>query len=158
MIDHRVSSSARSDPASRQGRLCRAQPLDHAEEQGAEPPAAPLLFAKFPTSLIGPGDLIVIPRIVTKCDYEAELGVVLGATVKDVSKENASEAVAGHVVANDVQPATCSSATGQWTRGSHLTRSAPSGRSFPRLRCLTRTLSADSRAPERRDGAGDSTT
>ena len=50
---------------------------DHAEEQGAELPEAPLLFAKFTTSLIGPGDPIVIPGLVTKCDYEAELGVVL---------------------------------------------------------------------------------
>ena len=57
---------------------------DHAEEQGAELPAAPLLFAKFTTALIGPGDPIVIPSIVTRCDYEAELGVVLGATVRNV--------------------------------------------------------------------------
>ena len=57
----------------------------------------------YPTALIGPGDPIVIPQIVTKCDYaEAELGVVLGATVRGVSKENALEAVVGYVVANDV--------------------------------------------------------
>jgi 2-keto-4-pentenoate hydratase/2-oxohepta-3-ene-1,7-dioic acid hydratase in catechol pathway len=54
---------------------------DHAEEQGAELPAAPLLFAKFTTSLIGPGDPIVIPAIVRKFDYEAWLGVVIGTTV-----------------------------------------------------------------------------
>src|SRR4029450_5133275 len=75
---------------------------DHAEEQGAELPAPPPLSAKFPPSLIGPGDPIVIPPIVTKCDYEAELGVVIGTTVRGVSKENALEAVAGYVVANDV--------------------------------------------------------
>ena len=46
---------------------------DHAEEQGAELPAEPLLFAKFPNALIGPGEPIVIPPLVTKCDYEAEL-------------------------------------------------------------------------------------
>ena len=62
---------------------------DHAEEQGAELPSAPLLFAKFTTTLIGPGDPIVIPPLVTKCDYEAELGVVIGTTVRGVSKENA---------------------------------------------------------------------
>jgi len=90
---------------------------DHAEEQGAELPNAPLLFAKFPTSLIGPGDAIVIPPIVTKCDYEAELGVVLGATVKQVSKENAFEAVAGYVVANDVSARDLQFGDGQWTRG-----------------------------------------
>jgi len=90
---------------------------DHAEEQGAELPAAPLLFAKFTTSLIGPGDPIVIPPIVTKCDYEAELGVVIGMTVRGVSKENAFEAVAGYVVANDVSARDLQFSDGQWTRG-----------------------------------------
>ena len=75
---------------------------DHAEEQGVDLPEAPLLFAKFTTSLIGPGEPIVIPSLVTKCDYEAELGVVIGTTVRNVSRENALEAVAGYVVANDV--------------------------------------------------------
>ena len=45
---------------------------DHAEEQGAELPREPLLFAKWTTALIGPGEAIVIPPLVTKCDYEAE--------------------------------------------------------------------------------------
>ena len=90
---------------------------DHAEEQGADLPAAPLLFAKFTSALIGPGDPIVIPSIVTKCDYEAELGVVLGSTVTRVSKENALEAVAGYVVANDVSARDLQFGDGQWTRG-----------------------------------------
>src|SRR3989304_8125555 len=90
---------------------------DHAEEQGVELPSAPLFFAKSTTALIGPGDPIVIPPGVTKCDYEAELGVVIGATVKGVSKENALEAVAGYVVANDVSARDLQFADGQWTRG-----------------------------------------
>jgi 2,4-diketo-3-deoxy-L-fuconate hydrolase len=90
---------------------------DHAEEQGVELPAAPLFFAKYTTSLIGPGDAIVIPSVVQKADYEAELGVVIGATVKRVSKENAFEAVAGYVVANDVSARDLQFADGQWTRG-----------------------------------------
>ena len=53
---------------------------DHAEEQGVDLPKAPLFFAKYTTSLIGPGDPIVIPPVVEQCDYEAELGVVIGAT------------------------------------------------------------------------------
>src|ERR671917_2626279 len=61
---------------------------DHAEEQGAELPEEPLLFEKWPNALIGPGDPIVIPPLVTRCDYEAELGVVIGETVTRVSKEN----------------------------------------------------------------------
>ena len=104
---------------------------DHAEEQGAALPEAPLLFAKFPTALIGPGDAIVIPPIVTKCDYEAELGVVLGRTVRQVSKENAMEAVAGYVVANDVSARDLQFGDGQWTRGKSPDTFCPVGPLVP---------------------------
>ncbi|HEY7179341.1 MAG TPA: fumarylacetoacetate hydrolase family protein [Gaiella sp.] len=104
---------------------------DHAEEQGAELPQAPLLFAKFTTALIGPGDPIVIPPLVTKCDYEAELGVVLGSTVKGVSKENALEAVAGYVVANDVSARDLQFGDGQWTRGKSPDTFCPVGPLVP---------------------------
>ena len=104
---------------------------DHAEEQGAELPEAPLLFAKFTTALIGPGDAIVIPPIVTKCDYEAELGVVLGRTVRQVSKENAMEAVAGYVVANDVSARDLQFGDGQWTRGKSPDTFCPVGPLVP---------------------------
>jgi 2,4-diketo-3-deoxy-L-fuconate hydrolase len=104
---------------------------DHAEEQGVELPAAPLLFAKFTTSLIGPGDPIVIPPIVAKCDYEAELGVVIGRTVKGVSKENALEAVAGYVVANDVSARDLQFSDGQWTRGKSPDTFCPVGPLVP---------------------------
>jgi 2-keto-4-pentenoate hydratase/2-oxohepta-3-ene-1,7-dioic acid hydratase in catechol pathway len=107
---------------------------DHAEEQGAELPTAPLLFAKFPTALIGPGDPIVVPPIVTKCDYEAELGVVIGAKVKNVSKENALEAVAGYICANDVSARDLQFADGQWTRGKSPDTFCPVGpRLVPRI-------------------------
>jgi 2-keto-4-pentenoate hydratase/2-oxohepta-3-ene-1,7-dioic acid hydratase in catechol pathway len=90
---------------------------DHAEEQGVELPAAPLLFAKWPNTLIGPGEPIVIPPAVTKCDYEAELGVVIGSRVTRVSKENAFEAVRGYICANDVSARDLQFGDGQWTRG-----------------------------------------
>jgi 2-keto-4-pentenoate hydratase/2-oxohepta-3-ene-1,7-dioic acid hydratase in catechol pathway len=104
---------------------------DHAEEQGVELPAAPLFFAKFTTSLIGPGDPIVIPDVVTKCDYEAELGVVLGRTVSRVSRENALEAVAGYVVANDVSARDLQFSDGQWTRGKSPDTFCPVGPLVP---------------------------
>src|SRR6476659_8240090 len=104
---------------------------DHAEEQGTELTAAPLIFANFTTSLIGPGDPIVIPSIVTKCDYEAELGVVLGATVRNVSKENAFEAVAVYVVANDVSARDLQFSDGQWTRGKSPDTFCPVGPLVP---------------------------
>ena len=103
---------------------------DHAEEQGVELPTAPLLFAKFTTSLIGPGEAIVIPPLVTQCDYEAELGVVIGATVRNVSRENALEAVAGYICANDVSARDLQFADKQWTRGKSPDTFCPIG---PRL-------------------------
>jgi 2,4-diketo-3-deoxy-L-fuconate hydrolase len=105
---------------------------DHAEEQGAELPEAPLLFAKWTTALIGPGDAIVIPPIVTKCDYEAELGVVIDASVKGVSKENAFEAVRGYLCANDVSARDLQFGDGQWTRGKSPDSFCPVGPMTPR--------------------------
>jgi 2,4-didehydro-3-deoxy-L-rhamnonate hydrolase len=90
---------------------------DHAEEQGTALPDAPLLFAKWQNALIGPGEPIVIPPIVTKCDYEAELGVLIGERVRDVSVENALEAVAGYICVNDVSARDLQFGDGQWTRG-----------------------------------------
>jgi len=105
---------------------------DHAEEQGVELPQEPLLFAKWPTSLIGPGEAIVIPPIVAKCDYEAELGVVIGSRVKNVSKENAFEAVRGYVCANDVSARDLQFSDGQWTRGKSPDTFCPVGPMVPR--------------------------
>jgi len=104
---------------------------DHAEEQGVELPTAPLLFAKWPNALIGPGDPIVIPPAVTKCDYEAELGVVLGTRVSRVSKENALEAVRGYVCANDVSARDLQFGDGQWTRGKSVDTFCPVGPLVP---------------------------
>ena len=90
---------------------------DHAAEQGVATPEQPLLFAKWPNTLIGPGDPIVLPAITQKPDYEAELGVVIGSRVRNVSVENALEAVAGYICVNDVSARDLQFADGQWTRG-----------------------------------------
>ena len=100
---------------------------DHAAEQGVELPTEPLLFAKWPNTLIGPGEPITVPPLVTKCDYEAELGVVIGATVSRVSKENALEAVRGYVCANDVTARDLQFGDGQWTRGKSVDTFCPIG-------------------------------
>jgi 2-keto-4-pentenoate hydratase/2-oxohepta-3-ene-1,7-dioic acid hydratase in catechol pathway len=100
---------------------------DHAEEQGTALPEAPLLFAKWQNALIGPGEPIVIPPIVTKCDFEAELGVVIGEQVRDVSAENALEAVAGYICVNDVSARDLQFGDGQWTRGKSLDTFCPIG-------------------------------
>ena len=90
---------------------------DHAEEQGTALPQAPLLFAKWPNTLIGPGDAIVIPSFTQQVDYEAELGVVIGERVRGVSEENALEAVRGYLCLNDVSARDLQFGDKQWTRG-----------------------------------------
>ena len=91
---------------------------DHAEEQGVDLPTAPLLFAKWHehADRARRADRDPADRR-PKCDYEAELGVVIGSRVSDVSAENALEAVAGYVCVNDVSARDLQFADGQWTRG-----------------------------------------
>jgi 2-keto-4-pentenoate hydratase/2-oxohepta-3-ene-1,7-dioic acid hydratase in catechol pathway len=103
---------------------------DHAEEQGAPLPERPILFAKWPNTLIGPGEPIVIPAVTQKVDYEAELGVVIGSRVRGVSVENALEAVSGYVCVNDVSARDLQFADGQWVRGKSPDTFCPVG---PRL-------------------------
>jgi 2-keto-4-pentenoate hydratase/2-oxohepta-3-ene-1,7-dioic acid hydratase in catechol pathway len=104
---------------------------DHAEEQGVALPPAPLFFAKYTTALIGPGEPIVIPSVVEQADYEAELGVVIGRTVKKISRESAFEAVKGYVVANDVSARDLQFADKQWTRGKSPDTFCPVGPMTP---------------------------
>jgi 2-keto-4-pentenoate hydratase/2-oxohepta-3-ene-1,7-dioic acid hydratase in catechol pathway len=100
---------------------------DHAEEQGTALPQAPLLFAKWPTALIGPDDPIVIPPVTQQVDYEAELGIVIGKRVRGVSQENALEAVRGYLCLNDVSARDLQFGDGQWTRGKSLDTFCPVG-------------------------------
>jgi 2-keto-4-pentenoate hydratase/2-oxohepta-3-ene-1,7-dioic acid hydratase in catechol pathway len=100
---------------------------DHAEEQGIALPERPLLFSKWPNTLSGPGEPIVLPSITSQVDYEAELGVVIGSTVRGCSVENALEAVAGYICANDVSARDLQFADGQWVRGKSLDGFCPVG-------------------------------
>ena len=93
---------------------------DHAEEQGVDLPARPLLFAKWPNTLIGPGEPIRIPTISQNVDYEAELGVVIGRRASQVSADDALGFVEGYVVANDVSGRDLQFSDGQWVRGKSL--------------------------------------
>ena len=93
---------------------------DHAEEQGVDLPERPLLFAKWPNTLIASGEPIRIPAISQKVDYEAELGVVIGRRASRVSVDDALDHVEGYVVANDVSGRDLQFADGQWVRGKSL--------------------------------------
>jgi 2-keto-4-pentenoate hydratase/2-oxohepta-3-ene-1,7-dioic acid hydratase in catechol pathway len=104
--------------------------LDHAQEGGMELPKAPLLFAKWPNTLIGDGEAIVLPPESKEVDYEAELGVVIGTTAKRVSEADALDRVEGYICLNDVSARDMQFGDGQWTRGKSLDTFCPVG---PRL-------------------------
>ena len=104
---------------------------DHADEQGVALPERPLLFAKWPNTLISSGDAIRIPAISKHVDYEAELGVVIGQRASRVSVEDALAHVRGYVVANDVSGRDLQFADGQWVRGKSLDTFLPVGELVP---------------------------
>jgi 2-keto-4-pentenoate hydratase/2-oxohepta-3-ene-1,7-dioic acid hydratase in catechol pathway len=93
---------------------------DHAEEQGVDLPERPLLFAKWPNTLIASGEAIRLPAISEQVDYEAELGVVIGRRASRVSVGDALDHVEGYVVANDVSGRDLQFSDGQWVRGKSL--------------------------------------
>ncbi len=107
---------------------------DHAEEQGSPLPDRPLLFAKWPNTLIGPGEAIVVPPIAEQIDYEAELGVVIGSRIRGVSADNALEAVRGYCCLNDVSARDLQFADKQWTRGKSPDTFCPVGELVPASR------------------------
>jgi 2-keto-4-pentenoate hydratase/2-oxohepta-3-ene-1,7-dioic acid hydratase in catechol pathway len=104
---------------------------DHAEEQGVELPERPLLFAKWPNTLIASGEPIRIPTISRNVDYEAELGVVIALRASGVSADDALEFVEGYVVANDVSGRDLQFGDGQWVRGKSLDTFLPVGDVIP---------------------------
>ena len=120
---------------------------DHAEESGMEIPKRPLLFAKWPSSLIGPGRPIVLPEQAKEVDYEAELGVVIGKRAqRRAGRRRARQYVGGYVCANEVSARDIQFADGQWTRGKSFDTFGPVGPITPadqvpdpqalRIRCL----------------------
>jgi 2,4-diketo-3-deoxy-L-fuconate hydrolase len=100
---------------------------DHAREAGLELPKEPLLFAKFPTSLIGHGDPIQLSSLSDKTDFEAELAVVVGERAKGVPKARAFDVVAGYACFNDVSARDLQRADKQWTRGKSFDTFGPVG-------------------------------
>jgi 2-keto-4-pentenoate hydratase/2-oxohepta-3-ene-1,7-dioic acid hydratase in catechol pathway len=74
----------------------------HSRELGRRPPEFQTWFAKQPTSVIGPGAGIEVPRVSTQVDYEGELGMIIGRRCRHVPADRAFEVVAGFTVVNDV--------------------------------------------------------
>ena len=90
---------------------------DHVAELGGAVPDSPVLFLKPSTSVVGPGDPVVLPRDSTRVDHEAELAVVIGRLCRDVPAERALDVVLGYTCANDVTARDHQAADGQWARG-----------------------------------------
>ena len=101
---------------------------DHCLEQNAPIPERPIIFAKFPTSVIGPGEPIIWnPELTHQVDFEAELGVVIGKRAKNVSQKEAFEYVAGYINGNDVSARDLQFGDRQWVRGKSLDSFCPTG-------------------------------
>jgi 2-keto-4-pentenoate hydratase/2-oxohepta-3-ene-1,7-dioic acid hydratase in catechol pathway len=101
---------------------------DHAEEGKGKVPEAPIVFAKFPSSLLGHGQTIAWdPSVTKKVDFEAELAVVIGKEVHHCPENRAMEAVFGYCCANDVSARDLQFGDGQWVRGKSLDTFCPLG-------------------------------
>lgn len=101
---------------------------DHAAESGADPPAEPVLFAKFPNSIVGPDERIAWnPALTETVDYEAELCVVIGRQAREIDESEAIEYVAGYAPGNDVSARDLQFGDEQWVRGKSLDTFAPLG-------------------------------
>lgn len=75
---------------------------DHAIETQAPIPDEPIVFCKMPTSMIGPGSSIVLPKVSAEVDYEAELVVVVGKQMRNVTADEAIGGVFGYSIGHDV--------------------------------------------------------
>ncbi len=93
---------------------------DHAEESGLGIPDFPVLFARFPSSLIGHGAPIVLPKVSSQLDWEAELAVVLSKGGKNIAESDALNHVAGYSVFNDASIRDYQLRTPQWTAGKNF--------------------------------------
>lgn len=99
----------------------------HIAEMGREAPQFPSLFAKFADTLVGASDGIDLHPSVSKLDWEAELAVIVGATLRDVNRDDAATGIAGYTVANDISARDWQNRTPQWLQGKAFDSTTPLG-------------------------------
>jgi acylpyruvate hydrolase len=99
----------------------------HIAEMGREQPAYPTLFAKFADALVGARDDVVLPAASEAVDWEAELAVVIGTTVRHADEATAEAAIAGYTVLNDVTARDWQNRTLQWLQGKTFESTTPLG-------------------------------
>ncbi len=100
---------------------------DHAVEMGGSPPAAPLMFLKPTTAVIGPDDAILLPPESQDVQFEAELAVVVGRLCRRVPVADAPSVVLGYTCANDVTARDLQHQDGQWARAKGFDTFCPLG-------------------------------
>jgi len=103
---------------------------DHAAESNMPIPERPVVFSKFSTAVIAPGEAVVVPATSQQVDYEAELAVVIGRRAKNVSRDQAYHYVLGYTAFNDVSARDFQFADGQWQRGKSCDTFAPMGQTI----------------------------
>jgi 2,4-diketo-3-deoxy-L-fuconate hydrolase len=103
---------------------------DHAAESNMPIPERPVIFSKFSTCVIAPGEPVVIPSTSQQVDYEAELAVVIGRRAKNVKATRAIDYVLGYTAFNDVSARDFQFADGQWQRGKSCDTFAPMGQTI----------------------------
>jgi acylpyruvate hydrolase len=99
----------------------------HILETGRELPEYPTLFAKFADTLMGPDDDLVLPSVSERVDWEVELGVIIGRPVYRATPEQATAAIAGYTVINDVSMRDWQRRTLQWLQGKMFEHTTPVG-------------------------------
>jgi 2-keto-4-pentenoate hydratase/2-oxohepta-3-ene-1,7-dioic acid hydratase in catechol pathway len=89
---------------------------EHAKELGNEVPQVPLLFMKPPSSIINPGDTIILPPQSKQVEHEAELVAVIGKRGRNIPPDQAKDHILGYTIGNDVTARDLQKTDGQWTR------------------------------------------
>jgi 2-keto-4-pentenoate hydratase/2-oxohepta-3-ene-1,7-dioic acid hydratase in catechol pathway len=100
---------------------------DHARDAGLTPSDEPVIFMKPRTALNSPYGEIVCPSFVTRLDYEAEIGVVIGKETKRVSEKAAGDSIFGYMIFHDVSARDIQFKDKQFTRGKGIDSFAPCG-------------------------------
>ena len=99
----------------------------HAKELGNEVPPVPMLFFKPTTALIGSGEPIRLPTVSRQVEFEAEIGVMIGARLHDADVEQAERGIGGYTCVNDVTCRDLQKTDGQWGRAKGFDTFCPVG-------------------------------
>lgn len=100
---------------------------EHAKELGNEVPKEPLLFFKPPSSVVGPGAAVELPRESERVEQEGELALVIGRAVRRIAPDDALSALYGVTCADDVTARDLQKKDVQFTRGKGFDGFCPLG-------------------------------